>query len=152
MAKDKKRSTAKKVTKKPSSTREKTKYPGLKPHLNLRTRQDLLDIDYVGKLNDKEKAWLNSFLEEEVNAKFDHPGKKLNKSKKDKRRIYSNNNARNRCIFTRAKASFQLDPLLDSTMEEAIGGDLLDMTEKIEDFQDTLKGTNEGDNSSKKKN
>lgn len=51
---------------------------------------------------------MNSFMEEEVCANFNHSGPKINKAKKDKKRIYDKNNARNRCIFTREKAQDKL--------------------------------------------
>lgn len=140
-----------KVTR-PGNVREKTKYPGLKPHLNLKTRADWLDMDYLDKLNDKEKAWLNAFVEEEINAKFNHTGKKLNKNKRDKRRIYSANNARNRCVFTKAKATFTLDPLHDATeYQELLNGDLLELAEKIEDLNDSLSRADQSKRSAKKK-
>lgn len=40
-----------------------------------------------------------------MNANFNHKGKKLTK---DRKRAYDKNNARNRCIYTRKKASEQL--------------------------------------------
>lgn len=133
------------------SARDKTKFAGLKPHFSLKRRADLLDFDYINKLNDKEKAWLNAFIEEEVHSKFNHDGRKLNKTKKAKRKIYNANNARNRCIFTRAKASHLLDTLYDSNdYQNQIGGDLLDLVEKVEDFQDTLDSADKSKNTSQK--
>lgn len=145
-----KRNTKKKQPLK-KSARDKTKFAGLKPHFSLKRRAELLDMDYISKLNDKEKAWLNSFIEEEVHAKFNHDGKKLNKSKKAKRKIYTANNARNRCIFTRAKASHLLDTLYDSSeYENQMGGDLIDLVEKVEDFQDALDSTDKTKNTRQK--
>lgn len=134
-----------------NNTRARTKYAGLKTHLNLKTRADQLDMDYISKLNDKEKAWLNAFIEEEVNSKFDHTGKKFNKTKKAKRKIYSANNARNRCIFTRAKATHTLDSWGDAGgLIGESDGDLIELAEKIEDFQNTLDSSNKRKNSTKK--
>lgn len=50
--------------------RKKSKYPGLNPKVNTRKRQHLIDQDYVDKLNDEEKAWLNKFNEETISASF----------------------------------------------------------------------------------
>lgn len=138
--------------KKKSNARLRTKYPGLKPGLNLKTRADQLEIDYLDKLNDKEKAWLNAFNEEEVNAKFDHTGKKLNKTKTAKRKIYSANNARNRCVFTRAKATHTLDSWGDAggMISNQAGGDLIELAEKVEDFQNALNSANKRKKSTKK--
>lgn len=60
--------------------------------------------EYVHLLSDKEKEFLNTFLEETVITNFQHKGKHLYKSKKKRREFYGDNNARNRCIYTKAKA------------------------------------------------
>lgn len=39
--------------------------------MNLKTRQELIDYDYVDKLSEKDKAWLNKFTAEYVNADLD---------------------------------------------------------------------------------
>jgi hypothetical protein len=97
--------------------RNQTKYPGLKPQYNLKVRQEEIEdiASYVGKLNSKEKEWLNSFVEEEINANFNHSGRKINKTKTAKREIYNRNNARNRDIFSRAKAQGKLTSMNDMT-------------------------------------
>lgn len=87
--------------------RQRTKYPALKPELNLRTRYELIDYDYINALSEKDKKWLNDFTEEYVNASLDSKNLEnnfhnTNELKKD---CYSRNNARNRDILTRAKAS-----------------------------------------------
>lgn len=84
--------------------RHKEKYPALNFKRQVKTRLDQLETDYLDKLSPKEKEWLNSFLEETVITNFKHKGKKLYKSKKSQREHYSSNNARNRCMFTKAKA------------------------------------------------
>jgi len=86
--------------------RSRKKFAALEPTLNLKTRyEELTDFDYIDKLNDKEKDWLNRFLEEEVNANFNHGGKILNKKKEDRKRCYDKNNARNRDVMSRNKAA-----------------------------------------------
>lgn len=95
--------------KKPSTTknkRSKSKYAALDPSLNLKTRTDLIDYDYVGKLSDKEKAWLNKFTQEYVNAgNLSKENRPLHRTKALKKDCYDRNNARNRCQYTRQKAS-----------------------------------------------
>lgn len=90
--------------KKPSR-RSQAKNPGLHPEFNPKSRADLVDYDYLDQLSDKEKEWLNSFTEEYTHANFNHPGKILHRTKRLKKDCYDRNNARNRCIWTRAKAS-----------------------------------------------
>ena len=51
--------------------RQRTKYPALKPELNLRTRYELIDYDYISLLSEEDKKWLNDFTEEYVNASLD---------------------------------------------------------------------------------
>ena len=65
--------------------------------------EEIQDIDYLHKLNDKEKAWLNNFMEEYVNANMQHEGKKFHKTKKSRKKVYDKNNARNRDAFTQSK-------------------------------------------------
>lgn len=87
--------------------RQKAKYPALRPELNLKTRYELLDYDYLDKLTEKEKAWLNDFTEEYVNASLDSKNveNNLHNTEELKKDCYRRNNARNRDILTRAKAS-----------------------------------------------
>lgn len=56
--------------KKKRNRRSEARFPALNPNLNLKTRSDLLDQDYIAKLSDKEKQWLNDFNTEYVNADF----------------------------------------------------------------------------------
>lgn len=96
-----------KVKRKKQSRRSKEKYPALKPELNLKTRYELIESDYIDKLSEKEKAWLNKFNEEYVNSSLNtkEPRKNLHRTKKLRKDCYDRNNSRNRDILTRAKAS-----------------------------------------------
>jgi hypothetical protein len=73
----------------------------------LKTRVDLLDQDYIDKLSPKERKWLNKFNKEYISASFEEKGN-IHKTKRLKKESYDRNNARNRDILTRAKASNQL--------------------------------------------
>ena len=88
------------------SKRSKTKYPALRPELNLKTRYELIDYDYIDKLSEDEKEWLNKFTEEYVNASLDTKNLQNNfhNTEQLKKDCYSRNNARYRDILTRAKA------------------------------------------------
>ena len=90
------------------------KYPALKPELNLKTRYEQIDIDYLNKLTEEEKAWLNKFMEEYVNASFQHKNV-IQKSSKHKKDSYDRNNSRNRDILTRAKATGLIVSISDIT-------------------------------------
>jgi hypothetical protein len=106
------------MTKKKKSNYSKQKYPSFNTSYQVSNRRELLDQDYHHKLTDKEKAWLDAFNQETVIANFDHNGKKLYKSKKDQRKIYTENNKRNKDVFANSKAHNKLkyskNPKLDS--------------------------------------
>lgn len=99
--------------------RSQVKYSGLDPSVNLKIRYELIaDYDYLDKLSDKEKAWLNKFTKEYVNAELDTSNKRKNLHKTDKLRkdCYDRNNARNRCVLSRARASGALIHELSSAI------------------------------------
>jgi hypothetical protein len=67
----------------------------------------LIDYDYIDKLSDADKRWLNQFTEEYVNANLNRTdlSKNFHNSIELKKDCDRRNNARNRDILTRAKAS-----------------------------------------------
>lgn len=122
--------SAKKISKKQkpgpksSNRRSKTKYSALKPNYNLKTRTDeISDVwDYAKNIPEDlidEKTgkpvleWLNSFVEEHINANFKHKGIKLMKKVAEKRERYRRNNSRNKDIYTREKAQGKLNYIED---------------------------------------
>ena len=131
--------------------RHREKFAALNFKRQVKTRLDQLDIDYVDKLNDKEKAWLNSFLEETVITNFQHKGKKHYKTKKSKREFYNSNNARNRCMFTKAKAMgtlvFNNNPSAFSSLLEQADGDATDnrLEDAFIEYFDSQKDTESKD-------
>ncbi len=146
--KSKKKIVKKKVVK---TRRSNVKYPALDPKYNLKTRQELIEVDYIDQLNDKEKEWLNSFNEEYVNANFNHKGKKLHKKAKQKKSCYSMNNARNRDILSREKASGAINYIEDMKENQSlysINEDLVDETHEVFDDLDetSANGNNGSDN------
>jgi hypothetical protein len=98
---------------KKQSRRDKRKYAALDPQFNLKIRQELIDYDYVEKLSDEEKDWLNRFTEEYVGANLNHKGKRLHKTKKLVKDCYDRNNARNRDILSRSVAGGKLEYIED---------------------------------------
>ena len=95
--------------------RQKEKYPALNPGLNLRSRHDEIEVDYLHKLSEEEKDWLNKFNEEYVNASLDRQNldNNLHKTKKLKKSIDKKNNVRKEDIYTMQKASGKLHYLED---------------------------------------
>lgn len=83
--------------------------------MNLKRRSDLIDYDYIDKLNEKEKAWLNKFTEEYVHDNLDRENlrKNLHRNKRLKKDCDDRNNARNRCVMTRDKAKNVLNYIED---------------------------------------
>lgn len=111
---------SKKNPKKRKSKREKQEHANLDPKYNLKTRTDLIDHDYLHKLSKKELDWLNEFNKEYVSGSFDRerPKRNLHKKRKHIKDADDRNNARNRDILTRAKASNQLTDY-ETLIEEA---------------------------------
>lgn len=87
--------------------RNSTKNPALDPAVNLPNRTELLDYDYIDKLNKKEKEWLNKFTEEYVNDVLDRNNLKnnLHNTEALKKDCDDRNNSRNRDILTRQKSA-----------------------------------------------
>ncbi len=107
---------------KKKNKRNSTKYPALKPELNLKSRYEQIDYDYISKLNDEEKKFLNSFTEEFINANFTHDGVRIHPKKEvykkragktikrdmAKKESEDKNNARNRDVMTKLKSAGQM--------------------------------------------
>lgn len=131
--------------------RARTKYPALKPELNLKSRYELIDYDYIDKLSDSNKAWLNKFTEEYVNASLDSENLENNfhSTTELKKDCYRRNNARNRDILTRAKASgtfVSTDELLETkkVIKVVTQSELFkDITHGFENPNHTSGGTND---------
>ena len=84
-------------------TKKKTqkKYPRLEKNKNLKIRQELIDYDYISKLTDKEKEWLNRFTTEYTCGTFEkdssgkYSKKNLHKTSEQRKECYTRNNRRN---------------------------------------------------------
>jgi hypothetical protein len=62
-------------------------------------------LSYAHTLPEKDKAWLSSFMEEYINANMRHKGKKLHKTKAERKICWDKNNARNVCVYSKARSS-----------------------------------------------
>lgn len=94
--------------------RNKEKYAALNFKRQVKTRLDQLDTDYLDQLNPEQKDYLNRFLEETVITNFQHKGEQLYDNRKP---FYDANNARNRCLYTKAKA---MGLLFNASTSEAL--------------------------------
>jgi len=108
---------------KPKNRRNLAKYPALNPALNLKSRTELLDYEYLDKLSEQELEWLNKFTEEYVHANLDtgRPRKNLHRTKAMRKDCYDRNNARNRDVLVRQKAqnkNIYLDDIKSKGKEE----------------------------------
>lgn len=117
---------------KKKNRRNSTKYAALRPELNLKSRTELIDYDYLHKLSPEELQYLNDFSEEYNNAHIPKKNK-IHKTKKLKKDCYDRNNARNRDVFTRAKAGNQLkylEELRTNLVDDSLENRLIDKIDK----------------------
>ena len=117
--------------------------------MNLKTRSDLIDYDYIDKLSDKDKEWLNKFTEEYVHDSLDRKNlrKNLHNTQKLKKDCDDRNNARNRCILTRSKAQGLLTDIddLKRTLDRDKEDDLV---EELDNLNNTRTNSNDDGQSS----
>lgn len=108
---------------KKKSRRSDLEFPALSPQHNLRTRYDEIEdlASYADTLSKEDKAWLNSFAQEEICANFKHSGVKLNDESDPatRSRIYNRNNQRNRCIMSRETAQNTMNYLEDLDIDNS---------------------------------
>lgn len=99
----------------------KTKKDPLNPKNNLKIRyEEIEDVySYANTLNEKDREWLERFVQEEIRANLKHPGEKLNdvNDPKVRSRIYDRNNHRNNCIMSRAKVHGTLESIHDLDLD-----------------------------------
>ena len=95
--------------------RGQVKYPAVDKKYTPKTRAEYLDIDYFDQLNEEEKEFINKFYEEDLQASFKRDGSDLFDDT-ERKASYGRNNARNRCMYTRAKA---MGRVMDSTNDVA---------------------------------
>jgi hypothetical protein len=98
---------------KKTTKRSKAKYPNLEPRLNSRVRQELIEVDYLHKLNEDELEWLNKFNGEYVNASFNRDGSDIDSSDAGRKASYDRNNARNRDLYGLIKSRVALTKLVN---------------------------------------
>ena len=99
------------------SKRRKSKYPALEPRLNSRVRQEYIDYDYVDKLSDEEKKWLNDFTEEYTNGgvgkQSESEKNRFHKTPELVKECTDRNNAQNRCLYGQVRNKVGVTKLLN---------------------------------------
>lgn len=80
---------------------KKKKLHGLSKRSTYKKAREFVDYDYIGKLNDAEKLWLNKFSEEFYQGKFGKEETRLNKGE-HRSECYRANNARERDVWTKS--------------------------------------------------
>lgn len=100
-----------------NNKRQSQKYPALHKKYNLLSRKDLIDYDYLHKLNPEELKFLNDFTEAEIIASSN---KGLELSKEDKKEAYKRNNKRNSDFYNRRKKLFFEDFKREIAAEDII--------------------------------
>lgn len=104
-----KKKSKKKQTKKKDNKYNKQKYASFNTNYQVGVRKELLsDIDYIDKLSEEEKDWLNRFLQETVVTNFNHGGENLYKDKEERRKLYTENNKRNADVYSLSKSKGNL--------------------------------------------
>lgn len=105
---------------KKSSRRNKIKNPNLKKQYNTKIRQLYMDQDYLDdpRLTPEDLAWYDKFLKETLNTNFKNTRSDFHKTKKAKRQLYNENNARNRCLFNNQRAIDKLDYMDQGSIRE----------------------------------
>lgn len=127
----------KKSNKPKKSKRSSTKFPNLRPDMNLRSRyEEIEDLhSYMDKLDEDCKAWLDKFSKEYVNASFDHDDPLH--SPEQQKSVYDKNNARNRCVLTRYKAFGAMNYLGDKNTDTDVM-DQDDLTQEESDYNEVI--------------
>ena len=87
------------------TVRESSSLSGLNKKFFSKVKQEFHDLDYTNQLDSKNKAYMSSFMEETLGARFNHDGKKFIKTKSGKKKIYNENNARQRDVYSLARAT-----------------------------------------------
>lgn len=98
-------------------------YPYLEPSVALKTRvEETADVaSYANKLSPDEKAWMNQFMKEYVNADTSKPV--FHTTAAEKKICNDKNNARNRCWYTDEQANNRLNLVeSDAEMERLLHG------------------------------
>ena len=99
--------------------KQSKKLYGISGRTQKKIRKELFDQDYLDKLSKKDLAFMDKFNREFNQADFQSPGKPHHTTKAGRKICTDRNNARNRCMYSRAKARDQLETIEDGFHKKA---------------------------------
>ena len=100
---------------KKKAKRGSVKYAGLDPRVNRRNIREFLDFDYLDKLTEEEKAFLDDFSKGHYSADFRET--KIFKDEAVRRKIYKTNNDRNADLVSFKKSMNDVVPIVELAIE-----------------------------------
>lgn len=121
-----------------------------------------MEVDYVNgtyndkgekvirELNEKEKEWKHRFEEEVVSAKFKKDGSDHYGTDEERKKLYAENNSRNRCLYNRSKISGKLIKFDITEYDRFVSESLKDIDPEdlvINKLESSGKISNDGDDS-----
>ena len=99
----------KKKQQRKKTKRSKVENPALNKQYNSKIRNEYLDYDYIDKLSEEEKKWLNDFTEEYLNASVGSQKEafknRFHNTPEMVKDCTDRNNSRNRCVYSKAVAT-----------------------------------------------
>lgn len=121
-----------KNVKKTKKLRSEVKNPNLNTNFHSRSKREYIDMDYVKDLSEDMKTYLNKFIGEYYAADmdFDNLENNLHSTEELKKDCTDRNNARNRCVYTAAKAQ---NRVLDIVVDKDESFDRVRSDQNLED-------------------
>ena len=119
-----------------SGKRARKKYPGLDKAMGLKRYSEWIDFDYIDKLNEEEKKWLNDFMVEALGGDFRPRGKEnaIHNTKELQKECYGMANRTDRDLYNVLKRTNNLSPLKAATVtKKSPDGKPQEKLEKISD-------------------
>jgi uncharacterized protein YkvS len=130
--------------------RDLDRYPALNQRLNAKTRFEVLDMDYLKKLDDAQLKYLNQFMAEYVSGAFkknedgSYSDENFHETVEERRECYTRNNTRNRCGLTVSNATGQTYRCEDISSFMDSLTDVESMLEGVNAFSDIVQDKYDG--------
>jgi hypothetical protein len=127
--------------------RSQTKQPGLRRNLFSKIKQLEHDVDYIHKLSDEDKEFMDQFMTEYLGANLNSHDNPLHKSKAQRKSVFDRNNSRNRDIMSSAtvtnRITYEIPERASDNYEEAFIDALDAKRERLKKLSDSGSDTNE---------